>query len=187
MRYLNSGMPATRARNWCDCGNAQISWARHTSHSGHPISIARTNTMPLFLPERADAGGHRAARVGRICRDTGGRGDTARKSGGLRCDPSEPAACHLAPSWTRCTARSVGSPQEAISATGRRACQPNEIAGWALGREQARATGRWVSRGAACLRGVQRRAHFRDDEAIVKTARVYVRATVITGLCGRDV
>ena len=59
MRDLTSVTPDTPRQVWCDGANAQICWARHTSHTSHPI--LRDRKKVKYTPPRHRGGGAQCA------------------------------------------------------------------------------------------------------------------------------
>ena len=97
MRDMIAVTPVTPRHVWCDGAEARISWARHTSHTSHPIFIVRTKSSKPFSSDchfGADAAPRRMGGAGRICHDWGDWGDAPSKSGRFRCHPSEGPSHH---------------------------------------------------------------------------------------------
>jgi hypothetical protein len=92
MRDLTSGTPATRERNWCDGGNARISWARHTSHTYHAYFIVCANPSTKWSPPLRLSSTERTLLEWANCRGTRARGDAPSKSGRFQPPPAEALA-----------------------------------------------------------------------------------------------
>ncbi len=93
MRDLTSGTPATREGNWCDGGNARISWARHTSHTYHTYFIVCEILNGEPPPRRRLSRPERTLPEWANCRGTRARRDAPSKSGRSSCHPSKRLAC----------------------------------------------------------------------------------------------
>ena len=94
MRDLTAVTPVAHRQVWCDGANARICWARHTSHTSHPIFRDRTKVTTHTHSPLPSGHMRRVGEVERICRDWGARCDAPNKSGRFRCHPSRVAACH---------------------------------------------------------------------------------------------
>jgi hypothetical protein len=93
MRDLTWGTPATGEQIWCDGGNAQISWARHTSHTYHPYFIVRAILERFASLEGGSQDRTRALPELANCRDTHARGDAPSKTGRFQSPRVEAVVC----------------------------------------------------------------------------------------------